>query len=295
MARKHDDATDHVKEAHERLNAEVEKLMAAEHWQRYLRMQSRFHHYSFGNVLLILSQCENPTYLKGFKGWIDLGRCVRKGETAIRILAPRGQATRKETNADGQEEVVASWQRFGTTCIFDISQTSPISDHPAPFDPATMEPWTGALESGDPAVAFDLMMTLKVWAQDQGATVVLGGDDNHAANGYFQPAGNKVWVKERDYPAMFSTLVHEVAHMVTYADIGRNRVEHEVVAESIAFIVCDYFGIESTTPSSEYLAAWISRDMKAAKAAMPHIQRNAHAIIDALTSAALAAEEPIAA
>ena len=66
----------------------ISTLTTSDEWQRYLNCQSRFHHYSFGNVLLIATQRYEATRVSGFNAWRKLGRFVRKGEKAIWILAP---------------------------------------------------------------------------------------------------------------------------------------------------------------------------------------------------------------
>ena len=66
----------------------ISTLTSSEEWQRYLELQSRFHHYSFGNVLLIAAQCHKATRVAGFNAWRKLNRFVRKGEKAIWVLAP---------------------------------------------------------------------------------------------------------------------------------------------------------------------------------------------------------------
>ena len=77
-------------------------LTSSEEWQRYLEIQSRFHHYSFGNVLLIAAQCRKATRVAGFNTWRKLHRFVRKGEKAIWVLAPMIY----KNNEDGQTDRV---------------------------------------------------------------------------------------------------------------------------------------------------------------------------------------------
>src|SRR2546427_261480 len=72
----------------DRLRAATDALLTSEGWQRWLRTRSRFHRYSLRNTLLIAFQCPHATHVAGFRQWLGLGRCVRKGEKAIRIFAP---------------------------------------------------------------------------------------------------------------------------------------------------------------------------------------------------------------
>ena len=81
-------ATKNHPELLKKLAEEISNLTSSEQWQRHLDVQSRFHHYSFGNVLLIAAQCHEATRVAGFNAWRKMNRSVRKGEKAIWILAP---------------------------------------------------------------------------------------------------------------------------------------------------------------------------------------------------------------
>src|SRR5829696_4888659 len=95
---------------------------------------AQFHRYSFRNQLLIGLQMPDATYVRGFKGWIDAGRCVRKGETSIRIFAPR--PWQRETAVDEVGTLqVEEGISFAAVPVFDVSQTDPIPGHPHPWQP----------------------------------------------------------------------------------------------------------------------------------------------------------------
>ncbi len=85
----------------EKLTEGIANLTSSEEWLRYLDFQSRFHRYSFGNVLLIAAQCHEATQVAGFNAWRKLNRFVRKGEKAIWILAPM---VYKQTGAEGGDD-----------------------------------------------------------------------------------------------------------------------------------------------------------------------------------------------
>src|SRR3954462_8913002 len=82
------------------LGAEVEALRDSDRWAKWLRTASKFRRYSFGNQLLIAAQCPNATRVAGYKKWRELGRQVRRGEKAVRILAP---VVRVVDDDDGNE------------------------------------------------------------------------------------------------------------------------------------------------------------------------------------------------
>src|ERR1700730_9193537 len=76
----------------ERLKRAAEELLCSEGWRRWVRVRASFHAYSAGNCMLLALQCHQRGIeqqpVPGFRAWLNLGRCVRKGETALRILAP---------------------------------------------------------------------------------------------------------------------------------------------------------------------------------------------------------------
>ena len=110
--------TDKTQELFARLETGLTQLLSNGDWQDYLRTQSRFHSYSFNNILLIFSQYPSASQIAGYRTWQQLGRQVKKGEKAIQILAPIKRRIESET-----EE--ATWNIFGfkKTSVFDISQT----------------------------------------------------------------------------------------------------------------------------------------------------------------------------
>ena len=87
----------------DQLRQATSALLTSDGWQRWLRTRSRFHHYSLRNTLLIAFQCPHATHVAGFRKWLELGRCVRKGETAIRIFAPIRYRRRDSDQSDNEE------------------------------------------------------------------------------------------------------------------------------------------------------------------------------------------------
>jgi hypothetical protein len=106
-------------EALELLEQGIKDLSESGNWEEYLKVQSRFHRYSFRNVIMILSQCPDATHVAGYRAWQDMGRQVRKGEKAIAILAP---IIRKVEDEKTGEEVRRMTGVKGSS-VFDIAQT----------------------------------------------------------------------------------------------------------------------------------------------------------------------------
>jgi hypothetical protein len=107
----------------ERLQRAAEELLCSEGWARWVRVRAMFHSYSASNCMLLATQCHErgivPTRIAGFRTWLKLGRCVRKGEVALRILAPVTVKQRDEHDEESGERRVF----FKTAFVFDVSQT----------------------------------------------------------------------------------------------------------------------------------------------------------------------------
>ena len=96
------------------------ELLSSEGWARWVRVRAMFHAYSAGNCMLIALQCHEreivPERVAGFRAWLKLGRCVRKGEKALRILAPVTVKERDEGGEQTGERRVFSRRRLCSSC-----------------------------------------------------------------------------------------------------------------------------------------------------------------------------------
>ena len=123
----------------ERLKEAAEQLLTSEGWRRWVHVRSRngLARYSVNNQLLIALACPDATFVAGFRAWLDLGYCVRKGEKAIRILAP--MALKPRDDEDDEPKVV-----FRSVAVFDRQHVDPLDGvEPAPLEPPC-EALTGA-------------------------------------------------------------------------------------------------------------------------------------------------------
>lgn len=111
----------------ERLQRAAQELLCSEGWTRWVRERAMFHSYSAGNCMLIALQCHErgivPQRVAGFRAWLKLGRCVRKNEKALRILAPVSVRERDEHGEETGERRVF----FKTAFVFELSQTEPMA------------------------------------------------------------------------------------------------------------------------------------------------------------------------
>lgn len=225
--------------------AEALRQGKSESLVRYLDMLSRFHHYSFGNCLLIAIQKPDATLVAGFQRWKDLHRWVKKGEKGIGILAPLVGRKRDSLDAD-QDDAEAAEERklygFRVVYVFDVSQTE-----------GQELPALGEV-SGDPG---EKLLRLQALIQTKGIELrfvesLLG------ALGMSE--GGRISVLSSLGPAeMFSTLVHELAHELLHRGDRRKettKVVRETEAEAVAYVVCRASGLKVSTQSSDYIQLW---------------------------------------
>ena len=243
----------------------ISTLTSSEEWQRYLEIQSRFHHYSFGNVLLIAAQCHGATRVAGFNAWRKLNRFVRKGEKAIWVLAPMIYKNAE----DGETDRVIRGFKF--VPVFDIAQT----------DGEELPSICNRLDGDDPK---GLYAQLLIVARSIGFTVE-DHEFNGSANGDCCHADRRIRVETTNTPAQrVKTLAHELAHALLH-ESHDNRALAELEAESTAFVVCQVLGIDSGDYSFGYVATWAGNGDQAIagiKASCERIQKSAAAILQAL-------------
>ena len=282
-----------VTELTERLENGVKELYASDNYARYITAMAKFHHYSFGNALLILFQCPHATNVAGYGTWELLGRHVKYGEKGIMILAPcnfRASLEREKIDPltgqtllgpDGQpltEKVKIAPNRFKIAHVFDLSQTE-----------GRELPQIGVSElTGDVADYTGIYDRLTAISP----LPVVQEDFQRSAKGYTSFTENRVVVK----PGMsqvqtIKTLVHEIAHAKLHRpdDIlaiptpGEKR-QKEVEAESIAYVVCQHFGIDTSDYSLAYVAGWSrGKELAELKASLNVIHATAGEIIDAIS------------
>lgn len=205
---------------------------------QYLSVMSRFHRYSWGNILLISSQRPDATHVAGFQAWLKMRRYVRKGEKGIVILAP--MIGRKHPADDELAEDEGSrLYGFRAAHVFDVSQTD---GEPLP---------EFATSTGDPQDATERLKQFIV-----SKSIVLEYDDRiRPAHGL--SSGGKITVVPGLSAAQeFSVLVHETAHELLHRGERRGQTTHvirETEAEAVAFVVTTAIGLDPGTSSSDYI------------------------------------------
>lgn len=233
----------------ERVKAAASELLSSEGWRRWVRARQMLHAYSVSNCMLIALQCHQrgivPEHIAGFRTWINLGRAVRKGERAIRILAPI-VVKQREAGRDGAEDRSVF---FKTTFVFDVSQTDPIPGvEPAPLHPPR-QPLTGDSHG-------HLLRPLVTFAESLGYGVafrsILG-----AAGGWCDPRAQRI-VVDVDVPpnARVRSLVHEITHALGVDYSKYSRAHAEVIVDTTTLVVLSGVGLDVSGETIPYVAGW---------------------------------------
>lgn len=255
----------------DRLEEGVESVRSSEGWAKWLRFQASLYRYSWNNTMLIALQCPGASIVMGFRKWQEQDRQVRKGEKSIKILAP---CFRKQTDKNtGEETSVLAF--FRTVSVFDVSQTDG-EELPLPCQP---------LEGGDSG----LYAALKTHSEKRGVPVRTESIPG-MAHGYYDCIGKFIAVESSNSQAQQAkTLAHEIAHSKLHADFSRDeqsRGDRELEAESVAYIVCNHFGLETGEYSFAYVANWKGAEaIKGLKKSASRIAKAAKEIIEALEEA----------
>ncbi len=271
-----------IQEAQQALQAGVSNLVASNGWQEYLKAQAKFHHYSFQNVLWLLSQGiargVNVSRFAGYNTWQSLGRQVRKGEQSYKVLAPCGY--KKLDEATGEE--VFRLRGFRVVSTFDISQTE---GAPLPEPIKRLEGNSDELKA-----AFEV---LTKYNRSRGLTVERPEVIEGGANGVYKRLNREIEVLAglSDLQAL-KTLAHETAHSLLHdSDEGDSRATKEVEAESVAFVVMHALGLDSAEYSLGYVAHWAKGDAKLIQEVAVRVQRAAKTILALFESAPEATSE----
>ena len=279
-----------LKEISERLEQGVKEIFTSERYTEYLNTMSKFHNYSFNNTLLITMQKPEATLVAGYQAWQKkFNRHVKRGEKGIQIIAPTPVREKQEIekiDPDTQEPIIGEdgqpetevvemiIPRFRVATVFDVSQTEgePIAELEVPE-------LTGSVQFYD-----TFMQALQNISPVPIRMMNVEGD----AKGYYHQTEKYIAIKEdMSNVQTMKTGIHEVSHALLHdrevmdaEGVLKDQTTKEVEAESIAYIVCNHFGLDTSEYSFTYIASWCeSRDMKALKASMDTIRKTSAEII----------------
>ena len=279
-----------VQELTDKLEQGLQDLFNSDSYRNYLSTMSKFHNYSFNNTLLIAMQKPDATLVAGFKAWHkNFDRHVKKGEKGIRILAPAPYKIKEERDKidpvtqellldkDGnpqKEEVEITIPAFRAVSVFDVAQTD---GKPIP-ELAAKELLSDVEGYQDMIRAVEAISPVPIELEE------IAGD----SKGYYDREAKRIAVQENMSESQtLKTMIHEVAHSKLHSkeveqdeQMKKDRNTKEVEAESIAYTVCQHFGIDTSDYSFGYIAGWSSgRDTKELRSSMDTIRRTASELI----------------
>lgn len=234
----------------------------------YLDAMSKFHHYSFGNCMLIYMQKPDATFVAGFHRWKEFHRWVKKGEKGIAILAPLARKVKSDPENNGEEpkekKVILG---FRTVFVFDVTQTE---GKPMP---------EFASLSGNPG---ELQGRLENLVHDHGIQLSyvdsLGGANGVSLDGRIEI------LQSLDPPQRFSTTVHELAHELLHRGDRREQTTktvRETEAEAVTYAVTRWAGLDCSTRAADYIQLY-SGDEQVLMQSLELIRDVSASIIEAL-------------
>ena len=287
---------DKLKEITDRLEQGITELFESERYKEYLRVMSKFHNYSFNNTLLIAMQKPDASLVAGFSSWKNnFGRNVIKGEKGIKIIAPSPFTVKQEVEKtdpqtgkpvigkDGKpvtEEKEIKVPAYKVVSVFDVSQTEgrelpDIAVDELTGDVDRFKDFFAALEQASPVPV--------------GFEKIEGG-----AHGYYHLEEKRIAIDEgmSDLQTL-KTAIHEIAHAKLH-DIDLNapkeeqkprvdRRTREVEAESVAYTVCQHYGLDTSDYSFGYVAGWSSgKELAELRGSLETIRNTAAEMINAI-------------
>ena len=276
--------SERLKALTDQLEQGVSDIFQSGQYAAYLTAMSKFHHYSFGNTMLIFIQCPNATHVAGYHDWRrNFGRQVKRGERGITILAPcpyRRKEEVEEAASDGSPVTSVQWvQRMGfrTVTVFDVSQTEgkPLPELVKKLtgDVAQYESMVAALRSISP-----YPISIESFP---------GG-----AYGCCNFVERRILVQpDMSQTQTIKTMIHEVSHAKLHAPEKteelpqhKQRFVREMEAESVAYVVCRHFGIDTSDYSFGYVAGWSrGRELSQLRESLDLIRNTAAELIDGIS------------
>jgi hypothetical protein len=269
-----DSTKEKVKKLTDQLETGVKDVFSSDRYAEYLKVMSRFHRYSANNCMLIAMQKPCASYVAGYRTWEKMDRHVNKGEKAITILAPiQRKWSREVVNDDGATETEEhKYYSYMPVSVFDISQTA------GKDMPSIMETLTGGVEDG-------LLEKIRAISP----VPVIEEDIEGGANGYYHHDGYIAVKRGLSGMQTAKTLLHEISHALLHSKEGEeadaDRNTKEVQAESTAYVVCNYLGLDTSDYSFGYVATWSSgKAVKELQQSLEVIRKTASDIIEMLSN-----------
>lgn len=279
-----------IEDVKKQLEEGLEKIFESERFHELLKVMSKQKNYSLNNSLMIALQKPDATMVKGFKEWQKLGRHVMKGEKAIKILAPvikkmdievidpKTKQPKLDENGNkitSKEDVITG---FRLVSVFDISQTE------GKEIPSVQDFINRSLK--DDTYMSQLYKDYLNFLKQNSGLDIREDVTEKGVGGYYDKIKNEIVISNsmnKNDSEKFRVLIHEYAHALLHGfdkefeDVDRGHKEAQ--AESVAYVVSHYYGLDTSDISNGYIATW-AQNIILAKAALEQIQKVAHTIID---------------
>ncbi len=282
-----DKRADELHQITDKLEKGVKDVFQSDKYKQFLNVMAKFPRYSVNNIMLIMMQRPDAQLCQSFTGWKQMGRYVKKGEKGISILAPAPYKIEREQtkldekgrpvfDADGEpvkEKVEVTIRAFKVVKTFDLSQTD--GKELPTIGPSEL---VGNIE-GYPK----LLQALQEISPVPVSFELIDGD----AKGFYHLEDKKIVVQDgMSEVQTIKTLLHEMAYQKLHdkdnvpeaKDISRNG--KEVEAESVAYVVCQHYGINTSDYSFSYVAGWTEgKETPELKASLDKIRQTASEFI----------------
>lgn len=268
-------------QAFEMIEQGVKDVYTSENFKNYLSFLSKFHNYSFNNTILIISQFPSASLVAGLQSWNrNFKRQVNKGSKAIKILAPYNMTikTKEESLDDNgniiQIEAESKITKFRVVNVFDVSQTS---GEPLPELISDLKGTSKDIEI--------LIESIKEVCEIpiEFTSPLIDETLSDGAKGYYSLTDNKIVINEElENLQLVKTLAHEFVHSLLHNDknIKKTQSQREIEAESLAFVLCNHFGIDTSDYSFGYIASYAQNDHDFLKKTLIEIKNISSELID---------------
>lgn len=248
-----------TEEIAKRLEEGVRDVFHSQKYMDYLKVMSQFHEYSLNNTLLIMMQRPSASIVAGYNAWKQMGRRVNRGEKGIRILAPSPYTLKVEQTQKNEKGEIIKDQKGNA--VKEIVEIKKIAFRPVSvFD---VEQFTAISKVSDIPIVTESITGSQIKGYCTRDKIVLNESNSDLQN--------------------LKTLVHELAHHKLHFSPEnelKSRQTKEVEAESIAYMVCQHFGIDTSEYSFGYIAGWSSgKDVKELKGSLEVIKGTASGMI----------------
>ena len=255
---KTDNKENKTKELFNKIVEGVHSIVNSGEYEKFLKFSKNFHNYSFNNVLLIFSQMEEATQVAGFAKWKAMGRNLKKYAKGIQIIYPiKRSYTKKKLEGqdslldsedkDTKQEEKIEYLTYRYTYVYDISQTY---GKPLPLS-------NDSLNSNDKKEFLEFLKSFSPYP-------ILEENIAGSEKGYWSKTKQHIVLEDTlSIDDKVSVLLHELTHaLYDDFDYKENRNLSETFVESVAFIVADYFDLDTSMCSFEYITSWTEGDTK---------------------------------